>query len=118
LIQGCLQILRDLRGDHTVRRPKNAPFPLNVLLGNGNGTFNPQPETCAANSSYYYSATPVYPVVADFNGNLDIFIPVLQQGYGAGPDLLEGNGDGTFTPLAGYNVPVPGGGTALLGSGY
>jgi len=89
------------------------------LAGNGAGGFTPGPVICAANEAYW-SYTPVYPVVADFNadGNLDVFIPVLQQGNGAGPTLLEGNGNGTFTPLAGYEVKDPNLGTAWLGSGF
>ena len=90
-----------------------------VLLGNGNGTFTPQPAGCTGNTSYW-NATPVYPVVADLNadGNPDVFIPVLQQGNGAGPILLEGNGNGTFTPLACYEVRDPQLTWAWLGSGF
>ena len=89
------------------------------LEGNGAGSFTPGPMVCAANYAYW-SYTPIYPVVADFNnnGNLDVFIPVLQQGNGAGPTLLEGNGNGTFTPLAGYTVSDPVLGSTWLGSGF
>ncbi len=99
-----------------------SPCPANeyvVLQGNGNGTFNVEPSVCTGNWSYR-NTTPVYPVVADLNGDgkLDVFIPVLQYGYGAGPALLAGNGDGTFNPLAGYTVQDPNLGTAWLGSGF
>jgi len=89
-----------------------------ILLGNGNGTFNAQPRIC--NENNYSSANAVYPVVADFNGdgNLDVFVPVLQNGTGSGPVLLEGDGTGAFTMLGGYEVQDPIYGECWLGSGF
>ena len=71
------------------------------LKGNGNGTFTPGPVNCVN------GAFADYPVVADFNGDgkPDAFIPYAAStisGLGdAGPTILQGNGDGTFTQLAG-----------------
>ncbi len=70
-----------------------------VFAGNGDGTFTPGPINCTG-SDY-----PIYPVVADINGDgkLDAFIPMLSEDgkdpHTFGPALLEGDGDGTFTPL-------------------
>jgi FlaG/FlaF family flagellin (archaellin) len=51
---------------------------------------------------------PMYPVVADLNGDgkLDAFIPLLQSetNIALGPALLEGNGDGTFNRIGKFYV--------------
>jgi FG-GAP-like repeat len=62
------------------------------LKGNGNGTFTSGSLNCLPYQS------PLIPVVADLNGDgkLDVVIPY----YGSiptGPEVLQGNGDGTFT---------------------
>ena len=64
------------------------------LKGNGNGTFTPGSLNCLSYSG------PQIPVVADLNGDgkLDVVIPyVTGNGQPAGPAVLKGNGDGTFT---------------------
>jgi uncharacterized protein (DUF2141 family) len=64
------------------------------LKGNGNGTFTTGPTSCLDFS------IPQIPIVADLNGDgkLDVVIPYANQnGIPAGPAVLQGNGDGTFT---------------------
>ncbi len=64
------------------------------LKGNGNGTFAPGSINCLTYSG------PQTPVVADLNGDgkLDVVIPyAIGNGQPAGPAVLQGNGDGTFT---------------------
>jgi len=64
------------------------------LKGNGNGTFTVGPTSCLDFS------IPQTPIVADLNGDgkLDVVLPyVNQNGIPAGPAVLQGNGDGTFT---------------------
>jgi hypothetical protein len=64
------------------------------LKGNGNGKFTAGPINCLSYSN------PQIPIVADLNGdgNLDVVIPyVTGNGQPAGPAVLQGNGNGTFT---------------------
>jgi hypothetical protein len=72
------------------------------LQGNGDGTFTAGPVNCIGGND------PMYPVVADLNGDgkLDAFIPLLQSetNIALGPALLEGNGDGTFNRIGKFYV--------------
>jgi len=63
------------------------------LKGNGNGSFTPGPLNCLPYQN------PEIPVVADLNGDgkLDVVIPTTGSSP-TGPAILQGNGDGTFTP--------------------
>jgi hypothetical protein len=69
------------------------PGTLNVLLGNGNGTFQPQRDF--ASGPY-----PEDPVVADINGDgiPDIIVDTSNAGGFTSLNLLLGKGDGTFAP--------------------
>jgi hypothetical protein len=75
----------------------NTPY-INILLGNGDGTFKP-PQT------YQIYSNVAKLVVADFNGDgkLDIAIDPL---VGKGLTLL-GNGDGTFKTMGGSVSEFP-----------
>jgi len=67
---------------------------VNILLGNGDGTFASAPISTAT------SGTPI--AIADFNGDgiLDIAVLASDGGYWS-YGMLFGNGDGTFTAGAG-----------------
>ena len=72
-----------------------------VLLGNGDGTFQPPVE-------YPVGLQPEDIVAGDFTGNgrLDLAVTDLNPvTYGNEVSVLLGNGDGTFQPRVTYNVP-------------
>ena len=71
------------------------PGGVSVLLGNGDGTFQPAKEYLAGN-------TPVALVAGDFNGDGRLDLAVDDDGSALDPAggvaVLLGNGDGTFQP--------------------
>jgi hypothetical protein len=69
---------------------------ISVLMGNGNGTFQPGVD-------YAVGKTPTSIVVGDFNhdGNLDL--AVADEGSNS-VSVLLGNGNGTFKPAVNYAV--------------
>ena len=79
---------------------------LGVLLGNGDGTFQP---AVIYNSAYSYNLVSMAIVDIDGDGNLDLLVANecadLACASGA-VGVLLGNGDGTFQP----GVPYPSGG--------
>jgi hypothetical protein len=73
---------------------------VSILLGNGDGTFTP------ANGSPVSAGIgnfPFFIAVADFNndGNADL---AVVNGRDNSLSILEGNGDGTFTPFTGSPI--------------
>jgi hypothetical protein len=72
---------------------------ISVLLGNGDGTFQPQ-------VTYNVGNTPYAIAVADFNGDgkLDLAVANVE---GDTVSILLGNGDGTFKPQVAYGVQTP-----------
>ncbi len=90
----------------------NDPGGVSVLLGNGDGTFQPAVQYAAGTS-------PVSVVAGDFNGDGRLDLAVAYQGneqsfpsqsYFGGVSVLLGNGDGTFqsakTVAAGIYGPL------------
>ncbi len=74
-----------------------SPGTVSILLGNGDGTFQP-----AVNYSAGQGATSV--AVGDFNGDNKLDLVVIGSSS-SGVSLLLGNGDGTFQPAANFDLP-------------
>ncbi len=101
LIQGVTQCTSAVVGDFNkdgnldiaVACGQYTPAGIAILLGNGNGTFQP-PTVITAGDPYLRDT---YLAAADLNGdgNLDL---VGANYRGAGVDVLLGNGNGTFQP--------------------
>jgi Bacterial Ig-like domain (group 3)/FG-GAP-like repeat len=79
---------------------------VSILLGNGDGTF-----TAAGGSpvSAGVGSFPFFLAVADFNNDGNADLAVVNGGQDDSVTVLEGNGDGTFTPFAGSPIPLPSG---------
>jgi hypothetical protein len=74
-----------------------------ILLGNGDGTFQP-----AANYTVGQSPSTLGLVTGDFNGDGRLDLAVVNSGslpnYAGTVSVLLGNGDGTFQPAVNYAV--------------
>jgi hypothetical protein len=78
----------------------NGDNTVSVLLGNGDGTFQPQ-------ATYPVGNYPAAIVAGDFNGDGRIDLAVANSGNYGSPgtvSVLLGNGDGTFQPQVTYAV--------------
>ena len=71
---------------------------ISVLLGNGNGTFQPR-------TDYTTGTGPVGAAVGDFNGDGKLDIAVANKGANS-VSILLGNGDGTFGPKTDIALPL------------
>jgi hypothetical protein len=83
----------------TINGIPNCGSGAQFLQGNGNGTFTAGAINCLGGGAFSNA-----PVAADFNadGNLDVIIPYSAGNFELGPALLQGNGNGTFTPTEFY----------------
>lgn len=73
------------------------PGSVSILLGKGDGTFQPHVE-------YATGVEPLSVAVGDFNGDgkLDLAVANYNSGFGNTVSILLGNGDGTFQPHVDY----------------
>lgn len=78
---------------------------IDVLAGNGDGTFKAAAIQTPVDSPYYLA-------VGDFNANGELDLAVLSAKAGNAVTVLLGNGDGTFTPVQ-KTVPTGRGPTSI-----
>jgi len=84
------------------------PGSLDVLIGNGDGTFRPPVTYSTGTNGNAYAVT-----VADFNGDGVPDLAATDNNFVAGQIwILMGKGDGTFQPPQAFGVPI--GPTAIV----
>ena len=83
----------------TITSIPNCASGSQFLQGKGDGTFTAGAINCVGNGAYSNA-----PIAADLNGdgNLDVVIPYSAGNFEVGPAVLQGNGNGTFTPTEFY----------------
>jgi hypothetical protein len=94
------QAVGDFNGDgkQDLAVVNEASNTVSVLLGNGNGTFQPK-------TDYATGATPMGVAIGDFNGDGKADLIVVNKGANS-LSLLLGNGDGTFQPKTDIALPT------------
>jgi hypothetical protein len=83
---------------HESEPPQCSPSTVGILLGNGDGTFQPQ-------VTYSVGTLPASIVTADFNGDGKLDLAVVNV-FDNNISILLGNGDGTFLPPVNYPVAL------------
>jgi uncharacterized protein (DUF2141 family) len=85
------------------------PSVVSVLVGNGDGTFQPSVEYPSGSGTYIGSSSVT---LGDFNGDGKLDLAVANQGSSNRVSILLGNGDGTFQSAVDYP-----GGSAVMATG-
>lgn len=77
--------------------PGEGQFVISILMGNGDGTFNPYVD-------YTVSGPPRQIVVGDFNADGKVDLAEATTQFPGEMSILLGNGDGTFRPQTEYST--------------
>jgi hypothetical protein len=99
------QVIGDFNGDGIpdLASVDNQSSTISVLLGNGDGTFQN-----ALTTSLTANSRPTLAAVADFNGDGNLDLAVVSEGFTLNNvgfvGILLGNGDGTFQPSVNYDL--------------
>jgi Bacterial Ig-like domain (group 3)/FG-GAP-like repeat len=95
----------DGRPDLVVANQYGNPGSIGVMLGNGDGTFQPEVDYSSGGYDFYRAQA----VIADVNGDGKLDVIVANEGStgGGSVGVLLGNGDGTFQDAVAYSFDSP-----------